>query len=419
MYDRSGSILTVNGTPSTGGSTNWTGEPSSDALTDPQIQWDPGSQRFYYEVLDYTTDDFAFGFSKNASPQSRNDFCHYDWNFGYGSNLPDYPKLGVTADFVMIGVNDYAGGSLYAGSDLNWIAKPPNGPISTCPDASTLASGGFTTLTNPDGTDVFTPVPAFQTDSSPTGYVVANTGDVGGGASSSGLTVFAVSNDGTGHALLSGGRVVTVPCYTLPANAPQPGKGAPTIDTLDGRLTHAVSAFDPTAGKTAIWTSHAVSHSSCTSASGSDVRWYEIDPTAAAVMQSGTITSTSTYVFNGAVSPDRADNGTTAAFGADAVIGFNTSSSASYPAIQMVSKRGAGAASAWVLVHQVNVDDTDFTCSSPYGPPCRWGDYSGATPDPAADQTQATGRVWLSNQFNGTPSGTMAEWRTWNWEATP
>ena len=51
---------------------------------------------------------------------------------------------------------------------------------------------------------------------------------------------------------------------------------------------------------------------------------------------------------------------------------------------------------------------------------CRWGDYSGATPDPAAPLTGTTGRVWLSNEWvNGVVDPFNATWRTWNWAATP
>jgi hypothetical protein len=201
--------------------------------------------------------------------------------------------------------------------------------------------------------------------------------------------------------------------YTLPANAPQPGT-KDVVDTLDGRLIHAVSAVDPRFGKLAVWTSHTVH-----GGAGAEVRWYEVDPAGASMLQSGAATSSSLYAFNGAVSPDRADTGSQAAFGSDMVLSFSTSSGRADPAIQMVSKRGADAQSGWVMVDQSSSNDTDFTCTSPYGPPCRWGDYSGATPDPSADQTEPSGRVWLANQWQAAPSSNLAEWRTFMFEATP
>ena len=413
MYDRTGALLSVSGTLSQGTLTNWTGEPSSDSLTDPQVLWDPGSQRFYYEVLDFSNNDFAYGFSKTANPQSRNDFCHYNWNFGYGSDLPDYPKLGVSSDFVVIGVNRYHNtifGYTPAGSDVLWITKPPAGPISDCTSLASLPSGGISNLSQ-----TFTPVPAFQTDPSSTGWVVANSSDVSNGSSSTSLSLWRVTNS-SGTLALTGPTLVGVNSYTLPANAPQPGT-KDTIDTLDGRLTHAVSAVDPRFGKLAIWTSHTV-----LGGVGAQVRWYEIDPVTPSMLQSGTVSSGSSYAFNAAVSPDRAVSSAGASFGSNMVLTFSTVSGSSYPAIQMVSKRGASAQSAWVMVDQSSYSDVDFTCTSPYGPPCRWGDYSGATPDPAADQTQASGRVWLANQWQAAPDTSrnhLAEWRTHVFEATP
>ena len=50
----------------------------------------------------------------------------------------------------------------------------------------------------------------------------------------------------------------------------------------------------------------------------------------------------------------------------------------------------------------------DFSCS-----PCRWGDYSGMTPDPRPT-ISGSGEVWGTNQFSGVlnPPTTIASWRT-------
>ena len=72
------------------------------------------------------------------------------------------------------------------------------------------------------------------------------------------------------------------------------------------------------------------------------------------------------------------------------------------------------------MLHQSPGKNDDFTCYSPYGPPCRWGDYSGAMPDPAADQSGTAGRVWLSGEWNvASTDASGTDWRTWNWAATP
>jgi hypothetical protein len=79
----------------------------------------------------------------------------------------------------------------------------------------------------------------------------------------------------------------------------------------------------------------------------------------------------------------------------------------------MVSKVGSNPQSAFVLVKRSMLPlNPPGTCGS-LG--CRWGDYSGATPDPAADLSSAKGEVWLSNELTDGPSGRP----TRNWEAVP
>jgi hypothetical protein len=51
---------------------------------------------------------------------------------------------------------------------------------------------------------------------------------------------------------------VPTAAYSPPAPAPQMN-GIHSIDTLDGRLTHAVSAIDPNHGSSvALWTGHTI-----------------------------------------------------------------------------------------------------------------------------------------------------------------
>jgi hypothetical protein len=375
-------------------------------LSDPQVVWDPSSQRFYYLVLDVYRDTFAFGYSTGPSPTSSADFCRYIVDFGYGQSfsLPDYPKLGVTRDFVLIGANVFNLFGQYVGSDVDWFIKPA---ASQCP-GSLGAGGVFKGLKNTDGAFTSTPVPAVNADPISTGWVVGSV-DVGAGSGSM-LTLFAVTRNAAGYGVISAPTAIPVSPYSVPPDAPQPGTGA-TIDTLDTRLKHAVAGVDPALGATAIWTAHTVF-----GGAGAEERWYEIvvgTPAAPSLAQAGRATSPSLYVFNGGISPDRANDGQTGAFGGSMVLGLNTSSHTDYPAVQMVSKQGSSAQSAFVLVRQSLGANVDFTC----GPTCRWGDYSGATPDPLAS---AGGQVWLSGEWNlPTTDGSATVWQTWNWSAKP
>ena len=144
----------------------------SSASGDGQILWDPAANRYFIAMLNSVGSnsyDLLWGFSKGMSPSaSASDWCTYHSNFGaYGTNqLPDYPKLGTTQNFLLIGVNhftDSASNWNYVGSDVAWVGKPAVGTatVSTCPGAGT--TGIRPTLKNADGSDASTPVPGRQT----------------------------------------------------------------------------------------------------------------------------------------------------------------------------------------------------------------------------------------------------------------
>ena len=379
-------------------------------LTDPQIVWDPTSQLYYYLVLDYYNSAYAFGYSKSADPRSADDFCHYFVGAFYnGFYLPDYPKLAVTQDFVLVGTNVFLLAAFYVGSDVDWFQKPTD-PV--CP-AQLGAGGIFGNLMNANGTQTSTPEPAVSADATSGGYVVGSA-DVGTGSASF-LTLFKVTKNAQGYASISAPTPITVASYQMPANAPQSGT-TQLIDTMDTRLTHAVAAYDPRIGSTAVWTAHAVF-----GGAGAEDRWYEINTGGAAQLaQSGRVTDPAFYTFNGAISPDRAaDDATdaTATTGRNMVMGFNTSSPNTFAALQMVSQRGTGAQSGTVLVKQSVGPYVDFSCGSAVPNVCRWGDYGGATPDPLRAMG---GQVWLSGEWNNPMTdGTTPTWQTWNWSATP
>jgi hypothetical protein len=298
----------------------------------------------------------------------------------------------------------------YDGSEVFWLSKPAAG--TGCPPAGTFKLGFSGFLHNADAgkTRTATPVPAdLVDDSNGTGYVVGNAdltvAPYTGGAGF--LTVFKVTTDASGNARFSAPIPVSVDPCRLPPNAPQLGSSS-KLDTLDGRLEAAVAAVDPNRGGIALWAAHAVA-----SADGhrSEERWYEIAPNTGALLQSGAAADPSMFVWNGAVSPDR--NGSARTFRGNMAMSVSTSSSTTSPAIQFVWKNGASAQSPLTPIVQSAGPNEDFSCS-----PCRWGDYSGASADPAA--TGSTGKIWLANQYDragGTADDT--DWRTWIFGVSP
>ena len=379
-------------------------------LSDPQIVWDPTSQLYYYLVLDYYNSAYAFGYSKSSDPRSADDFCHYYVGGFYDAfYTPDYPKMAVTQDFVLVGTNVFLLAAFYVGSDVDWFQKPTN-PI--CP-AQLGAGGIFGDLKNANGTQTSTPEPAVSVDATSGGWIVGSA-DVGTGSANF-LSLFKVTKNAQGYGTISTATPITVASYRMPANAPQ-GSTTQLLDTMDTRLTHAVAAYDPRIGATAVWTAHTVF-----GGAGAEDRWYEIGTGGAPQLsQSGSVSHSDLYVFNGAISPDRAANDATdatATTGRNMVMGFNTSSPNTFAAIQMVSQHGTGAQSAFVLIRQSLGPNVDFSCGSSMPDVCRWGDYAGATPDPLLS---AGGQVWLSGEWNDPMTdGATPTWQTWNWSARP
>jgi hypothetical protein len=405
IYDRAA------GEVSTGTLNSLAGRPEADFIFDPQVIWDPTTQRFYY-VMDDSIGNFAnsllaFGWSKTDSPNTAADWCHFTFDYP-GDLFPDYPKLGDSFGAVFVGVNTYdPPGFSFVSADAMWFLKPPSGQNCNQP-----LTGRTANLRDQTGTQTFTPVPAQSTDASQLtvdGVILSN--DPYDAGEQNFLTRFLVKNGLFGPVIENPGKSIPIAPYQIPPAADQPGLPA-SIDTLDGRLTQAVSAVDPRfQSRIAVWTQHTVQ-----GGGGAEVRWYEVDFAGQALLQNGVATNPLLDVFNGAISPDRANNGVSRAFGSNMVMGFNTSSVTEFVKIQMVSKIGAGAQSAFVLVEASTGLDFDHSCC-----PNRWGDYAAATPDPAAPQNAPTGQVWLTNMFNDAspPGNTDTDWRTRNWGTTP
>src|SRR5258708_16318272 len=108
------------------------------------------------------------------------------------------------------------------------------------------------------------------------------------------------------------------------------------------------------------------------------------------------------------MSQDRRVNGTSKMFGGDMVISVNQSSASPLAAIKVAPKIGANALSALKLIATSTAADTGFDCMTAGSPNlCRWGDYAGASPDPAAPTTGTRGQVWGTSMLSA-PRGSAS-----------
>jgi hypothetical protein len=366
---------------------------------DPQIQWDPAANRWLFVVLHCNTNpnaqDFVVGWSKTPDPSTLSPagWCSYD--IGTNPDLLDYPKLGHNSRYLIVGGNFYdmsVAGQPFVGSEFAWIPLPAIGDTSCA--AITLQHTAV--LVDLDGHPAFTPVPVNTITNATDGYVLAAYDPAGNNGVAPGartkLAAWHVDSAGALHQDTD----ITVTSYTMPSAAPQPPNGSPAhvIDTLDGRLTQAVG--DPASG---MWTQHTVNGLG----GRSMVAWYKITASGSAttLADAGTIADPTDFVFNAAISP-RFD-------GLGAAIEYNRSSSTTFPTIAAqirLASTTAGMMEPGELVLATSpAFDSDGSCNfGAVGVPCRWGDYSAATPDPVQ-----TNVVWGTNEFN-TASGNTPAW---------
>jgi hypothetical protein len=372
------------------------GAPGTGPYCDPQIQWDPSANRWLFAFLycntQTATQFFWVGWSRTPDPVdvSPSAWCHFP--VGTGSNLFDYPKLGHNSNYMIVGGNLYdeshpSGNPPFVSAAIAWIPLPANGDTN-CP--TTVPVGGTTgTLKNGDGvTQTFTPVPVNETTNASDGYVLSAYGTGLPPATKNKLAVWHLDSTGVLHQNAD----IIVNAYSAPFSAPQAGT-SDVLDTLDGRLTQAVG--DPTTG---IWTQHTVDGPGHRSM----VDWYEITVigSTAVLNQQGAVSSTTDYVFNAAISPESDALG--------AAVFYDRTSSTTLPVIGAqvrLSTTPVGMMEPGeVILATSTAADTDFSCNVPNpGAPCRWGDYSGASPDPNQPNV-----VWGTSEFNTAPGSTPA-----------
>jgi hypothetical protein len=389
---------------------------------DVQIQWDPLAGRWLYVMLELylsaNDNQLAFGWSKagdtNTLTLANSDWCNF--HIDTGINLHDYPKLGHDANFILIGANVYANpftNPTFSTASIWAIPKPSAGDMScTAPVAKE-----FGTAVNPlrhlapDSSLLFTPVPSNTADGAATGYISA--------IDLAFIGVWHVRPTAVGACiappcLVADGEIAITAWNPAPAGTdftvPQPG-GNPNLDALDGRLTQAVQHSDPKAsGAEGVWTQHTTR-----GASGPTlVTWFELVPSlcasglcgASVKRQEGVVSSPSLYIFNAAISPTSS--------GDAAVIHYNTGSLTTFVDVRAQSRGAAdplNAMSGETVLRSSTVAEDDFSCFSPFVPPCRWGDYAGASPDPTSCSV-----VWGTSMLSGdvASAGGNPTWVTQN-----
>ncbi len=298
--------------------------------------------------------DVQYFFVAISSTSSANDpFFIYQLNVTFNSgDFWDYPQLGMDQDAVIVTANVFDVNGNYKGADMFAVAKARlyNGLGFSVPVFSGLAG---------------TLAPPIVLDQN------ANTFLIAAQPSGSALQLYTLTNSGRNPGIALAGPIdVPVDAYDMPPPAQQPGTAA-TLDTLDGRFVNASMQNG------SLWCVHTINVGGLPTP-----RFYQIDTSANAVIQSG-------YIF--ADGPSSNDWNASIASNSDNDV-FVTWSSTDPP--QGINAQVRYSACDHNTFPAVLVPGS----ASPYASPTfftggRWGDYSAVTVDPTNPR-----QAWLVNE---------------------
>jgi hypothetical protein len=328
---------------------------------DPIVQYDKIANRWILTQFAVETTPFLQCVAVSTTSDATGTYNRYA--FSFGSNFPDYPKLGVWPDayyitFNMFGPINFLGADPCA-MDRN---KMLNGQTATIICFQQNSSIGNMLPSDMDGT--------IQPAAGEPGFFL-NFGtnslrlwkfhvDFATPANSTftGPTTLSVSNFST---LCGGGTCVVQPGTTQ------------RLDSLADRLMYRLAYRKFADGHEALVVNHAIT---------SGERWYEIhDPNGTpTVFQQGTFSPDSSTRWMGSVAMDQSG---------DIALGYSVSSSSVFPSV-FFTGRVPGDAPGTMESEQLIVNGA----GSQTGGLSRWGDYSAMTIDPADDCT-----FWYTQEY--------------------
>jgi hypothetical protein len=294
------------------------------------------------------------------------------YEFDFGSNIPDYPKLGVWPDAYYWTSNTFQGGSNFIGAmpcAYDRASMLSGGPANAIcfQEPSSVAS------LLPAHLDGSTPPPAGE----PNLYIeLLDTSDLG-------LFKFHVDFSNPSNSTFTGPTTIPVTSYSEACSGfgtciPQAGT-TQQLDSLGDRLMFR-NAYRNLNG-----TEYLVDTHSVTAGSSVGVRWYQItNPNGTPnVAQQGTFAPDSTFRWMGSISMDQAG---------DIALGYSASSSSIHPAVRYTGRTPSDPAGTMEAEASIIEGPGSQT-----GGLSRWGDYSSLSTDPGDDCTFFYTNEYLPN----------------------
>jgi hypothetical protein len=324
-------------------------------IFDPRVVYDSTWNRWIVTAEAFpesaTVQRFFIGVSTSADPTSS--FFIYNVNVTFFANdFFDFPQLGMDQDAVLFTANIFLGNT-FLGADYFAVAKARlyNG----LPFSANVFTGLVGTL-----------APPIVRDQNPSTFLIA--------APPAGTTLskYTATNTSKFPSTLTGPVAISVPAYSVPPDAHQPGT-TKLLDTSDARFVNA-----STQNGVDLWQTHTIALGPYPSP-----KFYRLNTSTNRVSQSGFYFASHTSDdFNASIAANDASDCFVTYTSTNASVGTNAQ-------IRLSGKLSGDAG--------ISAGPNAFTSITFYHPsadnPERWGDYSAVTTDPLN-----AANAWLVNE---------------------
>ncbi len=355
-------------------------------FSDPIVQYDRVADRWIVgevaiPLLPPIIGQFAqcFAVSTTSDPTG----SYYMWAYGFGTTVPDYPKIAVWPDGYYVTWNIFENGVTFTGAEacawnrgdlLSGVAAPRFVCFELPPSVASLLPSDLDGSTSPPAGS-----PNFLANIDPDSGAL-NLWRFHVDFASPGNSTF------TGPIAIAGAAPFTAPCPGNESCIPQPGTTM-GLDALGDRLMYRL-AYRNFGDHESIVANHTVVAGS----GATGVRWYEIrDPNGSpAIYQQGTFAPDADNRWMASIAMDHTGN---------IGVGYSVSSSGTFPSIRY---------SGWEIGNPLGTLQAETALVAGGGSQTgysRWGDYSAMRIDPSDDCL-----FWYTQEYQATT--VSANWST-------